>query len=637
MAFAHDATLQLVARVQLEELIAFKAQYPEQDVWPPYIHDLEAVRPHLELVAVGGVVFNEEAINARVNKGFFAAEYDLEELRATSPSATASTRQVYGTVTAAAGTEPHLTDSTTATIASSSDSTSDVVITPPRGTPAVSSVEIAYQNAFARLDAALRARDDSLSDIYSDDNAGASPKTLSELETVHSNNSKVSKVTETALAFLSQADVGHIIEARAQTSSQSISSREAEHGTSSKDSVTRDVESVSIEAASPAPTTHLHHAEVDEDLISFDEDPTPAGTIPITIVDGFPPTSTFAKEVEEVESDNVALDVYPTTDHSVESGTELPVQTSEDVPFSTKGTTSAPDDGLTVVAEAQCAAISITGDDTVTSPTSVHEDDNVVKCFKCANDCVENFITCACNHQYCADCLNDMVKTSIHGPTPFPPVCCEIPIPVDINSSIFDKKTLYDFLWKKFGASDVGEQGGVGELGDKSLPSLFSLPSLSTEEKTEFSFSGFGADEADNETKCHLCHKAIEKGLYCPDCCYQCNNSRAACKCDWWDGRQRREKGEAIVKASSFQTAQPQVAPFREQRKQFGGIFERNNGTPRAETQNGACQHPLMKQVKLSGRCFDCQHMLPTFLWQCTRCKYSVCKHCGKKRGIFSH
>lgn len=104
MAFAHDATLQLVARVQLEELIAFKAQYPEQDVWPPYIHDLEAVRPHLELVAVGGVVFNEEAINARVNKGFFAAEYDLEELRATSPSATAPTRQVYGPVTAAAGT-----------------------------------------------------------------------------------------------------------------------------------------------------------------------------------------------------------------------------------------------------------------------------------------------------------------------------------------------------------------------------------------------------------------------------------------------------------------------------------------------------------------------------------------------------
>jgi hypothetical protein len=106
-----------------------------------------------------------------------------------------------------------------------------------------------------------------------------------------------------------------------------------------------------------------------------------------------------------------------------------------------------------------------------------------------------------------------MVKASIHGPTPFPPVCCEIAIPVDINSSVFEKNTLYDFLWKKFGAFDVGEQGGVGERGGKSLPSLPSLPSLSIEEKTEYSFSGFGAEEAYNETKCHLCHKTIEKGL----------------------------------------------------------------------------------------------------------------------------
>lgn len=51
-----------------------------------------------------------------------------------------------------------MTDSTTATIASSSDSASDVMTTPPRITPAASSVEIAYQNAFARLDAALRGK-----------------------------------------------------------------------------------------------------------------------------------------------------------------------------------------------------------------------------------------------------------------------------------------------------------------------------------------------------------------------------------------------------------------------------------------------------------------------------------------------
>ncbi|KAG5750272.1 hypothetical protein H9Q69_007039 [Fusarium xylarioides] len=655
MASEHDANMQELARYQLAYILQFKSENPEQDELPELVHDMLAVTPYLEQVAAGRAAFNEEAINARVNKNFFAAEYDLEELRGASFSAAAPSPW-------RPAPEPHLTTSTTATIDSSSDCASDVVTTVARGTPAADSVEIAYQKAFARLDAGLRAQEECLSDIYSDDSAGASPKTLPELEAVHSNDSKVSKVTQTALAFLSQTDMGHIIEARAQSSSQSISSREAEHGTPSKDSTTRNVESISVGAASPAPTTHLHRDEVDEGLISFDEDPTPVGTISTTIADVFPPKSTFAKEWEEAESSNVALDTSPTNDHAVESEPEPPVKTSEVVPFSPDGTTSAPDDECTVPAKPQCASVSITGDNTFAPASSVHEDSNVVKCFKCGNDSVENVITCSCKHQYCADCLNDVVKTSVHGPTPFPPVCCEIPIPVDINSCIFDEKTLYDFLGKKFAASDVGEQGSIGEWGNKSLPSPQSLPSLpctpttgsapftpstpsvpsppslSAEDKTEYSFNGFGEEAINKEdTKCHVCHNTIEKGLYCPDCCYQCNNSRADCKCDWWDGRQRREKDMAIVKAPTFQTARPQVAPFRGQKKQFGGIFERKTGTHRAEIQNGACQHPLMKQVKLSGRCFDCHHMLPTFLWQCTRCKYSVCKHCGMKRGIFSH
>lgn len=51
-----------------------------------------------------------------------------------------------------------MTDSTTATVASFSDSASDIVITPAPGTPPGPSVEVAYQNAFARLDAALRGK-----------------------------------------------------------------------------------------------------------------------------------------------------------------------------------------------------------------------------------------------------------------------------------------------------------------------------------------------------------------------------------------------------------------------------------------------------------------------------------------------
>lgn len=51
-----------------------------------------------------------------------------------------------------------MTDSTTATVASISDSASEIGIAPSHGAPPVSSVEVAYQNAFARLDAALQGK-----------------------------------------------------------------------------------------------------------------------------------------------------------------------------------------------------------------------------------------------------------------------------------------------------------------------------------------------------------------------------------------------------------------------------------------------------------------------------------------------
>jgi hypothetical protein len=104
MASAYNADLQQAARFQLDYILEWEAQNPEQDVLPPIIHDLMSVRPHLELVAAGGTAFNEAAVNARVNKDFFAAEYDLEELRATSSLVTTPTRQVYTPLTVAAGT-----------------------------------------------------------------------------------------------------------------------------------------------------------------------------------------------------------------------------------------------------------------------------------------------------------------------------------------------------------------------------------------------------------------------------------------------------------------------------------------------------------------------------------------------------
>lgn len=104
MSFAQDAEMQHLARLQLDYITELLSQNPEGDELPELIQDLIRTRPYLELVAAGAAVFNEEAVNARVNKGFSAPEYDLEGLRAPSPSATAPTHQVGELVTAVAGT-----------------------------------------------------------------------------------------------------------------------------------------------------------------------------------------------------------------------------------------------------------------------------------------------------------------------------------------------------------------------------------------------------------------------------------------------------------------------------------------------------------------------------------------------------
>jgi hypothetical protein len=74
-----------------------------------------------------------------------------------------------------------------------------------------------------------------------------------------------------------------------------------------------------------------------------------------------------------------------------------------------------------------------------------------MKCFTCGSCCVDSLIACPCKHQYCSECLCQLVKSSIRDEIPFPPACCELLVPVNLNSAVFDSKTLRDFLSKKFG------------------------------------------------------------------------------------------------------------------------------------------------------------------------------------------
>ncbi|WAO94607.1 Hypothetical protein NCS54_01219800 [Fusarium falciforme] len=75
-----------------------------------------------------------------------------------------------------------------------------------------------------------------------------------------------------------------------------------------------------------------------------------------------------------------------------------------------------------------------------------------VYCHSCGNDCEESVVLCPCGHYYCPQCLGRIVESSVGGDSShFPPLCCGKPVPVDVNSTIFDKDVLEAFMEKKLG------------------------------------------------------------------------------------------------------------------------------------------------------------------------------------------
>ncbi|KAF4344093.1 hypothetical protein FBEOM_1965 [Fusarium beomiforme] len=498
MPIAYNASWQIAAQYQLEYILEYERENPEQDALPEFIHDLISVRPHLELVAQGIASFNEEGVNARVNKRFSAAEYPLEEAHGSSPSAMASAFEANSPITVAAGTSGELHEhssatSNAATVASSSDSTGNAPATPLAAAPTRIFVS---PSGFAPLDEALQ--DDSICDIYCDDNAGTPPKSPVVFETSKSNKNKISKVTLDALTFLHPAEVGHILEARAYDDTPSISSQEAVHGTPSK---ILDTSGDSLyETLSASEVPNFHHDGDEEGLISFDESPSTTFSTSSTIDGVQTPANTVSGVDEEVLGSDLAPGAYLVTQTLLLAAAMNATQTDEASPASPDATTSAAADKIFFAHDAESSAESFMEDAQVTSANSVHEDGNSVKCFKCGKVCVGAAINCPCHHRYCSDCVNDLVKSSIRGSTPFPPVCCELPVPVDINSDVFDEKTLHDYLCKKFEVP-----GSNGQDGD--LP-----PSAQTEEGSEISLKGFGGEhENENKTRCRVCERVIEK------------------------------------------------------------------------------------------------------------------------------
>ncbi|PTD01671.1 hypothetical protein FCULG_00010587 [Fusarium culmorum] len=216
----------------------------------------------------------------------------------------------------------------------------------------------------------------------------------------------------------------------------------------------------------------------------------------------------------------------------------------------------------------KCTSLKIEGD--YASVASTHLVEEAVKCFTCGTTpSADALVMCPCRHQYCHGCLCHMVKSSIRGEIPFPPVCCESPVSIDVNTSVFDQNTLCDFFSRKFGISYMNPDASPRKRKAIGAPYQDKAPSQVHGVTARMSRNGV-------QGSCYLCKRVNEKDSFCPDCCYRCNRSRASCTCAWWEERQRRMEAQKAINDNTFNPNVPAFCPTdndKSRKMPLNGIF----------------------------------------------------------------
>ncbi|KAM0344512.1 hypothetical protein ACHAPU_007486 [Fusarium lateritium] len=440
--------------------------------------------------------------------------------------------------------------------------------------------------------------DEAESDIYTDHHVGGRPqKSAFQMRIEQVSKTRLSAFTSSALSFLTQTGTGHIVCNQEPSGGQPpISDQQKDSDTAgSVTKGTMNVTSCNSPESSPSDWS-------------------------MTATEGVPETSTILQDEEE--EDLISFDVTPSYDycHFTPQASDSPEKT--DVPETHAVPTVEPVAALEDSPSAEAMSMVETRQLSMSRP----ESEAAGACSKCRNDC--DITKCLCGHVYCRRCLYSMIAACVRGETSFPPTCCGHLVPVDANSSTFDRKILQDFLVKKYGV--------VSKTSDLALckPRFGSAAFPPMKDTLRDQLAKYM--ESSGKKLCHLCKKAIDKDAACPDCCYRCNNPRGSCKCPWWKERQLKHSDTEIAfrvynpKAPAFRPTISQPGPQQiiRQARPFGGMFPSQNQISGTQLRGIHCRHVEMKKMGKPGPCFDCKVKLPGGGWYCLQCHYLLCEKC---------
>ncbi|ELR05191.1 hypothetical protein VC83_01825 [Pseudogymnoascus destructans] len=256
-----------------------------------------------------------------------------------------------------------------------------------------------------------------------------------------------------------------------------------------------------------------------------------------------------------------------------------------------------------------------------------------------------------CGHEYCRDCLQDLVKAAITDQSLFPPRCCRQPIPLETIRSLLTSELVHAFIDKKIESDTPNKTYCSVQTCSAFIRSANIANNVGTclkcDSKTctlcKEAAHGRGECPSDPEfqqilemvrengwQRCYMCSSVVELNYGCnhitcrcgTEFCYLCGLRWKSCTCAQWDEHRLIEHANVIV------ARQPETRGLRLRER-----FEAFKRTIQNLRENHECQHLDWRYVRGPGYCEICGQLMTTrFIQECKECYIWACKRCRKHR-----
>ncbi|KAI8722998.1 RING-type domain-containing protein [Fusarium sp. LHS14.1] len=267
--------------------------------------------------------------------------------------------------------------------------------------------------------------------------------------------------------------------------------------------------------------------------------------------------------------------------------------------------------------------------------------------------CTERFATSSltrspCSHHYCRECIINLVTSSLHEESLFPPRCCGINIPIE-TGLLLSPALLGQFQAKKLEFDTPNRtycsdsscstfvppafiKGGVAHCPKCSQTTCVHCKEPSHEGVCSSDSASQQVLELAKQNgwqQCKACKRVVElnTGCYHITClcraqfCYVCGESWKTCKCPQWHEHRLLSRANAIVDRDN----NPDAITERDRAL----LVERER---RNLIENHECAHVFWEWRRGRHRCEECHDMLPTFIFECRQCHIMVCRRCRLNR-----